>query len=283
LNRIGIVVSFFLLAVPLKLSAQQLGMNDDLAATISSASPVASDGGGLGASGQKQQAAMPRPFSRMALGVGISPMGVRLEAATNLDRYLNLTLIGNVFQYDVNNISSNGFTATANLNLASAGASLDYYPFPRHGFRLSPGVLFYNKNALSGTVTAEGGQSFTLNHINYISSATNPVTGTLGLGFHSQNPAFTITTGWGNTIPRSGGHLSFPFEIGVAVTGTPDVNLALTSGAVCNDEGQCQNVTTDAQLQSDLQAQIAKYKSDLNPLKVYPILSFGVAYSFKIR
>ena len=43
------------------------------------------------------------------------------------------------------------------------------------------------------------------------------------------------------------------------------------------------NVATDPTLNANLQAQIAKYKSDLDPLKFYPIVSFGVSYSFKIR
>jgi ubiquinone biosynthesis protein Coq4 len=43
------------------------------------------------------------------------------------------------------------------------------------------------------------------------------------------------------------------------------------------------DVATDQSVQSNLQAQIAKYKSDLDPLKTYPIASFGVAYSFHVR
>ena len=37
------------------------------------------------------------------------------------------------------------------------------------------------------------------------------------------------------------------------------------------------------QIQNNLQTQVAKWSSDLEPLKTYPILSFGVAYSFRIR
>ena len=36
--------------------------------------------------------------------------------------------------------------------------------------------------------------------------------GTL-LSLHTTNPAFTITTGWGNTIPHKG-HWSFPVRSG---------------------------------------------------------------------
>ena len=65
------------------------------------------------------------------------------------------------------------------------------------------------------------------------------------------------------------------------------VNL---SGWACADQAQteCSNLadSTDPNsvaVQSNLTAQVAKWTSDLNPLKTYPILSAGVAYSFRIR
>jgi hypothetical protein len=58
----------------------------------------------------------------------------------------------------------------------------------------------------------------------------------------------------------------------------------LTSGQVCDAQGQnCVNIATDAGVQTNLQAQVAKYTKDLNPLRTYPILSTGVAYSFRVR
>ncbi len=72
----------------------------------------------------------------------------------------------------------------------------------------------------------------------------------------------------------------------MALTGAPSVSATL-SGWACYDQAQteCTNVasTTDPnalQIQSDLAAQIAKWKNDLQPLQTYPIVSFGVAYSF---
>ncbi len=226
----------------------------------------------------------PAPVSRLALGVGVSPLGVNMMAATNLNRFLNLRATGSLFKYTVNNISTNGFNVDADLNLASAGLSLDFYPFPRHGLRFSPGVLFYNTNGVDAIFTAQGGTSFTLNNVTYYASSSNPVKGFGTVGLHSQNPAFTITGGWGNMIPRSGGHFSFPVEVGVALVGSPALNIVLNSGQVCNAQGlNCVNVATDPDVQSNLQAQIAKYKKDMDPLKTYPIVSVGFAYSFRIR
>lgn len=228
----------------------------------------------------------PAPFSRLGMSAGIGAGGINLQAATNLNKYINLRGVGNVFNYTVNNINTNGLNLNGKLNLASAGFSVDLYPFPYHGLRFSPGVLFYNQNAASATVTVAGGTSFTLDNTTYYSSTSNPVQGTGTLGLNAQNPAFSMTTGWGNLISRRGGHFSVPFEIGAAFVGTPNLGLALTSGQVCsNPQGteNCQDVATDQQVQSNLQSQIAKYKNDLNPLKVYPIISIGIGYNFKIR
>jgi len=75
----------------------------------------------------------------------------------------------------------------------------------------------------------------------------------------------------------------------VAFVGAPSVNVTL-AGWACQDEAQtqCGDVTdptnTTAQdIQTNLAAQITKWKSDLDPLKTYPVLSFGVAYSFPLR
>ncbi len=226
-----------------------------------------------------------RPYSRIAVGGGFSALGVNLQAAINTSRYMNIRGVGNFFNYSLNNINVSGFNLDGKLNLSTAGAAVDFYLFPNHGFRLSPGLLFHNGNALSATIIANGGTSFTLNNTTYYSSASKPVTGAGSLILHAQRPAFTITTGWGNMISRRGGHWSFPVEIGAAMVGAPTVNLALTSGQVCSTPqgGFCQNVVGYSSLDSNLQAQIAKYQKDVNPLRVYPIFSSGIAYSFNIR
>jgi len=224
------------------------------------------------------------PFTRFSFGAGVSPLGVNLHAATNINRRMNARITGNLLHLNINDISSNGFDGTAHLELASAGTALDVYPFPNRGLRVSPGVLFYNSNAVNGAFTAQPGTSFTLNGISYTSSAADPVTGTGGINLHKRTPAFTLTAGWGNMIPRDGSRFSFPFEVGVAFTGAPDVALDLTSGQACDASGaNCVDVATDPDVQANLAAQIAKFRRNLDPLKTYPVFSFGVAYSFAPR
>lgn len=233
-----------------------------------------------------------KPFSQLALGGGISLMGVNLQAATNVNRYLNLRGTGNVFNYSVNNITASNFTMNGKVNFAAAGVSLDYYPFPTHGFRLSPGVIFYNQNQISASATGTAGSNIKLNGVEYYTDTgegATPMAVNATLGLNARQQAFSLTTGWGNMIPRMGGHWSFPFELGAVFTGVPTIHVALT-GAACTVQGDattngpsCVNMTTNSAAQSELNAQIAKYKSDLNPLQVYPIFSFGVSYSFHLR
>jgi hypothetical protein len=234
----------------------------------------------------KRTRAVPAPFSRVALGGGISAMGVHMEIATNANRYMNLRVVGNLFSYNMNNLSTNGFLVNGKLNLATAGASVDFYPFPMHGFRVSPGLLFLNNNGANANMIAQGATSFTLDDATYYSSVSDPVKGYGNVTLNNQNPAFTITTGWGNTISRRGGHWSLPVEIGVALISDPVVNIVLNGGQVCsNPEGteNCEDVVGNSSVDSNLKAQIVKYNNDLQPLRFYPILSFGVAYNFRIR
>ncbi|MGC1461914.1 MAG: hypothetical protein WA802_06910 [Terracidiphilus sp.] len=231
------------------------------------------------------------PFSRLAFGGGISLMGVDLQMATNINRHLNLRGTGNFFRYTVSssNIDASGFSLNGQINFATAGVSVDYYPFPTHGFRLSPGLLFYNDNQIKGGATGLSGSSIVLNSTNYNSETADPIVinGALALNTHKQ--AFTISTGWGNVIPRRGGHWSFPFELGAAFTGTPSLNL-LIAGYGCTNRldvaisgPSCVNMATDANAQANLNSEISKWTKKLNALQVYPIFSFGASYAFRFR
>jgi hypothetical protein len=241
---------------------------------------------------QKKRPASVPPFSRIAIGGNVSTLGPNLQITTNLASHLNLRATGNAFNYSTT-FSTNGFDANAKLNMVSAGLSADIFPF-RAGFRISPGVMVVNNNRISATALAASGTSFTFDDATYYSANTNAAAGTTplnvaaSLGLDTNKRAFTVTTGWGNTIPRKG-HWSFPFELGVAFVGQPSLNVSL-SGWACQDAAltQCGNVndatnSTSQDIQSSLNMQIAKWKNDIDPLKTYPIISFGAAYSFRVR
>jgi hypothetical protein len=158
-------------------------------------------------------------------------------------------------------------------------------------------MLLYNQNGITASATPAPGTSFTLSGQDFYSEATNPLLVTANLGLNTRKQAFTLTTGWGNMIPRKRkdllfGHLSFPFEIGAAFTGVPTLNMTLTGGICTTPPGltqMCSSMTDTtpnspgAIAQADLATQLTTWRKDLNPLQVYPIFSFGVAYSFRAR
>lgn len=231
------------------------------------------------------------PFSGFALSAVASPLGIGAELTTNLNPHLNLRASGNLFSY-ATTISTNGFAANAQLRLASARASIDLYPFHR-GFRISPGIMFYNQNRVTASDTVASGTSFTLNGDTFYSANVNPamgatpVDGTALVNLHRTRPAFTITGGWGNPLAKSG-HWTFPVEVGIGLIGAPTLNVNL-KGWACYDQAQteCTNIADPndpiaVQVQSDLHAQVSKWNQDLEPLKTYPIISGGVAYSFNL-
>jgi hypothetical protein len=55
------------------------------------------------------------------------------------------------------------------------------------------------------------------------------------------------------------------------------------AGTACDYTGQyCVNAAADPAVQQNLQAQVEKYKKDVEPLKVFPILSVGVTYNINL-
>jgi hypothetical protein len=206
-----------------------------LAQTFSSSSLVAENEGSDAAvtsvgPTRPASAISARPFSQVAVGAGVSPLGIGIDVSTNLNSHLNLRTSGSFFDQPIH-FTTNGFHADAQLKLASARTSLDIYPF-HLGFRLSPGVMFYNQNRVTATDTIASGTSFTLNGDTFYSAnanaatGTTPVNGSALMNLHATRPAFTITGGWGEPLARNG-HWSFPVEVGVALVGAPKLNVKL--------------------------------------------------------
>jgi len=302
-------VLFVLLTFPLSASAQLLPTSSDSAHRGESTSlfaligqpslpdppdPRPSEGGrehfNVTPSAQQHQ----QPFSRIGIGADVSLLGIGIKEAIVLDQTFDARLMENFFRYDTGRFEIEGFNVDANLHLASAAASLDWYPF-NSIWRLSPGVMFYNGNQMSGKLDVVPGTSFSLNDQTFYSAAANPITGATPLAgnavlkMYGHQPALTLAGGFGRFIPRSERHWSFPSEFGVVLIGAPTISVN-TSGWVCQDSAQtqCSNLADPANpvaiaYNTQLKAQLNKWQKDLNKVKVYPIFSYSVVYSFDIR
>jgi len=219
-----------------------------------------------------------RPFSTAALAVTFGTGGIGGELATPLAQHFNLRAGGSFFSYSAS-FNSDGISIDGDLKLRGGHLSLDYFPF-HGGFRISPGVV-YNGNNLNATTFVPGGQQFSLGDANYYSSTTNPVNGT-GSFYFGKHVAPSLTIGFGNMIPRSGRHVSFPFEIGFEYIGTPSITLNL-QGTACtnlNSPQSCSPIASNPMTQANLQQQEADINSDINPLRFFPIVSQGVSVRF---
>jgi hypothetical protein len=245
----------------------------------SQADAVAGDAGGNAGLEEAEQAAPKRSgkksSSKVGIGVKFSTLGVGIEAATPLTYKLNLRGGFNFFRYS-RAITNNGIQYNGHLHFQSGEAHLDW--FPLGGFHISPGLLFYNGNALIASALVPGGKTFTLGGTTYASDPTAPVTGAGTLDFVKVAPSLMV--GFGNLIPKNGRHYSFLFEIGAVYQGSARVALNFT-GNVCDPTLTiCRPIATDPTVQANIQAQQLKIKNDVNPYRFYPVISGGIGFNF---
>jgi len=215
-------------------------------------------------------------FSGFAVGANAGVLGIGVESATTLSQHLNLRA-GTHFLNLNEGLSDSGVNYDADVRFRSAEASVDWFPWAR-SFHISPGALLYNGNRITANATIPGGDSFTLNNTSYVSSVSDPVHGSGSVRFAKAAPM--LTAGWGNLLPRSGRHFSFPFEAGFAYVGDPGVQLSF-AGTVCDSSGQyCQPIPDDASVQANVAAEQARFAHDASYARFFPVLSSGISYRF---
>ncbi len=211
------------------------------------------------------------------VGVKVSLLGAGAEAAVRVSHRSNIRAGFNAIMYD-RGFDKDGIAYKGQLDFKTFEAHYDFFPWAK-SFHVSPGVLIYAADPITGTASVPGNQSFTLGGATYYSDPANPVSGHGKITFNRAAPM--ITVGWGNLVSRKEGkHFTVPFEIGVAFQGSPKANLAL-AGSVCNAPGGfCRSVTSDPTVQSNVVSEQNKVNSDMSFFKAYPIVSVGIGYKF---
>ena len=193
----------------------------------------------------------------IALRVGT--LGIGLEVSKLITGHLAARVGGNYFKLSTTK-SQTDITYDASLKLQAFSALIDLFPGNRGSFHVTGGIMTDPaKVDASGKPAANG--TFTINGVTYTSAQVGILTGEVK--FPSVGPYLGF--GWG-TPARNGGALKFLFDLGVVI-GKAKVTLNATGAA--NNPG----------LASDIQAQQDKTQSDVEKYaKVYPALSFGLAY-----
>lgn len=212
---------------------------------------------------------------QVGIGLRISLLGPGAEAAVSLSKHFNARGGFNYFTYN-RTFDHDGVTYKGSLDLQSGEAHLDWFPFG-HGFHLSPGLVVYNGNKVTGNASVPGNSTFTLGSTTYLSDPTNPIGGNGKIDFRKVSPSAMI--GFGNLVPRHR-HFSFSTEVGVVFQGQARTKLQYTGNACAPDGTNCVNAATDPNVQANVLVEQTKLNNKMSPYKYYPVLSVGFGYRF---
>jgi len=215
-----------------------------------------------------------RPFHTIAVSFNASTLGANAEFATPLFGTLNLRSSINIFAFNYP-FTVDGVNYDGRLHLKSTGTTLDWFPLHR-SFHISPGIL-YVKNSLTAPASVGPGQNFELGKQPFFNSVDDPVNGNSTV-IVPRKIAPMLLLGFGNILPRTGRHISFPIEFGAAYTGAPQISVSL-NGTACTNEG-CVSFAENADAQAALKQEVYKLNEDLKRIPVYPIFTMGAAYHF---
>ncbi|HMO05002.1 MAG TPA: hypothetical protein PKC67_10655 [Kiritimatiellia bacterium] len=198
-------------------------------------------------------------WSGFALGLKVGTLGIGADASIYLSDWVSFR--GNVGYLDFTYKDTiDDIDFDLDLNFQTAMFLLDFYPFEGGNFRISAGVaLLDNELGIDGTPEGNeeiGDNEYTPEQIGTISGAAE---------FDEVAPYIGI--GYGNAV-RPDYSLTFVVDFGV-IFQTYDVSIS-SSGTAANDPTFQQDL---AQLQKDIE-------DEINRLKIYPVINFGIAYHF---
>ncbi|NCD34678.1 MAG: hypothetical protein EOL87_14840 [Spartobacteria bacterium] len=195
----------------------------------------------------------------LAAGGKIGTLGLGADVTLKLMPRLNLRATGNWMDWSFDTtVDAVDFTLGADF--ATYGAALDFHPFA-NGFRVSGGLLFGNNSSKLDahlSIVQKIGDHY------YSASQIGNIHGEIGF---SKNPAPFFGIGYGNAVAEDQS-FTFLFELGVVMQ-SYDVTLT-ADGDIASSEP----------FQSDLNELENDVQSDMDDIKFYPIISFGMAYQF---
>ncbi len=199
--------------------------------------------------------------SDLSIGVRASTLGFGVEIAKLVMPHLGVRVGANTYSLN-KNVDQSDVTFVAKLKMKALTALVDLYPASRGSFHLTGGLIT-NPVEITATGQPKANGTFTINNREYTTAQVGTLTGT------GKWPKTSPYAGFGFGTPaNSRAALKFVFDLGAALSKS---TIALTATGASNN----------AQLQSDLNAQVAKTQQDVDKYaKVYPILSFGLAFRF---
>ncbi len=198
------------------------------------------------------------------VSVGASTLGFGVQVATALIPGTLDAAVGlNRFNYSRSGVytsSGDDIPYSGNLRFQTIPVLLDYYPF--HGvFRITGGMMV-NQNDISA-VAGGGSGTYTINGDTYTAQQVGTLTAHVGW----RRIAPYLGIGWGSKAARHSG-FSMGFDVGVLMTGSPDVTLNASGSA------------SDQPLANDVAAAQAKANSQASSYRFWPVIGLRVGYAF---
>jgi len=190
-------------------------------------------------------------------GVRLSTLGVGAEFGYRVAPNWSLRAIANGYNQNYHTTSDN-IDYRGKLKLGSFGVQADYHFSDTNPFYLTAG-LYANGNKIDATATPTtttniGGVPFTPQQIGTLTGRAK---------YKSTAPYLGLGWRW-NT-----GAVSWNLEAGAYFQGKP--NVTLTSNGT---------YASDPQYQAALEQERQNLKNDLDDLKTWPVVAFGVGYHF---
>jgi hypothetical protein len=195
----------------------------------------------------------------LSLALRFGTLGIGGEISKLLTPHVGVRASGNYFSYN-RSFTNTDNTYNASLKFEAFTGLIDLYPGSRGAFHFSGGLMTRPITVTGSGVPSNG--TFDLNHHSYTLAQVGTLTETAQWG--SALPY--VGLGFGTPAARNAG-IGLLFDLGVAI-GQPTISLT------------ARGASGNAQLQSDLNAQIAKQQNDASKIPVYPVLSLGLAYRF---
>jgi len=195
----------------------------------------------------------------LGVAVRVGTVGLGVEVSKWLTGHLGARFGANLFTKNFNDRELSGNHYDAQIKVHAIMALADIYLSKRGAFHFTAG-LSTNPARVTATGTPNAG-SFEINGHTYTSSQVGVLSG------EAKFKKVAPYVGLGFGTAARGGRLAFVFDLGVAL-GKPRMLLTATGAA------------SNAQLQSDLNAEIADAQEDANKLPGYPVISLGLMYRF---
>jgi hypothetical protein len=177
--------------------------------------------------------------------------GIAIPLSENFAARLSLSKANFTF-----NTTSDQIKYDATLKLESIAALADWHPFS--GVTHLTAGLIYNNNSFDMTAIPTSGSVYTIEGNPYTLTSLNA-----NIAFNKIAPYLGF--GWSGRASKTG--FSFKSDIGIMFQGSPKSTLSATGPGA-------------SAAAADLAAAQAKLDKDMENFKLYPVISFGLAYAF---